>query len=121
MTSFMVFASDVTIKVGGNVWTIGLDLIIYLVVAAVLGLIAEYIVGWRVPFGIIGAIVAALVGMWLLTKVIVIGGIGDYYIQNIPVFRALIGAILFVGLWHLITYGFYRRRYHTRHHTPITE
>ena len=56
-----VIGDGVTIKVGSNVWTIGLGFIIYLIVAAIVGLIAEAIVGWRVPFGFVGAIIAAII------------------------------------------------------------
>ena len=37
----------------------------------------EYIVGWKLPLGIIGAIILGIVGAWLMTDVIQIGGIGD--------------------------------------------
>ena len=105
-----VIGDGVTIKVGSNVWTIGLGFIIYLIIAAIVGLIAEAIVGWRVPFGFIGAIIAAIIGIWLMTQVIIITGIGDIYIYGVPIIRALIGAIIFVALWHLITYGLWRGR-----------
>ena len=81
--------------------------------AAVVGIIAEAIVGWHVPLGIIGAIIFALVGIWLMTQVIVISGIGDLYLFGVPIFRALIGSIILVALWHALTYGFARRRYRT--------
>ena len=105
-----VIGDGVTIKVGSNVWTIGLGFIIYLIIAAIVGLIAEAILGWRVPFGFIGAIIAAIIGIWLMTQVIIITGIGDIYIYGVPIIRALIGAIIFVALWHLITYGLSRGR-----------
>src|SRR6266700_8321359 len=105
-----VIGDGVTIKVGSNVWTIGLGFIIYLIVAAIVGLIAEAIVGWRVPFGFVGAIIAAIIGIWLMTQVIIITGVGDIYIQGVPLIRALIGAIIFVALWHMITHGLSRRR-----------
>ena len=105
-----VIADGITIKIGSNVWTIGLGFIIYLIIALVVGLIAEAIVGWRVPFGFVGAIIAAIIGIWLLTQVIQITGIGDIYIQGVPIIRALIGAIILVALWHLITYGLSRGR-----------
>jgi uncharacterized membrane protein YeaQ/YmgE (transglycosylase-associated protein family) len=111
LASLFVLADGVTIKFGDNVWTFGLNLILYLVIAAVVGLIAEYIVGWRLPLGIIGAIIAALIGIWLMTQVIVITGIGDWVLFGVPIFRALIGAILFTALWHLLTFGLTRRRY----------
>ncbi len=61
-----ILADGVTIKLGDNVWTFGLNFIIYLIVAAVVGLVAEALVGRRLPFGFVGAIIAALVGAWLL-------------------------------------------------------
>ncbi len=109
-----VLADGVTIKIGDNVWSFGLNFIVYLIVAAIVGLIAEAIVGWRVPFGFIGAIIAALVGIWLMTQVIIITGIGDIILFNVPIIRALIGAIIFVAVWHLITYGIYRGRRYRR-------
>src|SRR5207302_6214385 len=102
--STIIIAATITITTG---------LIIYLVVAAIVGLVAEFIVGWRLPFGFIGAIIAALVGIWLMTQVIQITGIGDIYIPTtppVPLIRALIGGIILVALWHLITYPLYRRR-----------
>ncbi len=108
-----ILADGVTIKVGSYVLSFGLDFILYLVIAGVVGLIAEYIVGWRVPLGIIGAIIAALVGMWLITQLIPITIVGDYVLYGVPLIRAFIGAILFVALWHLLTFGLTRRRYRT--------
>lgn len=105
-----VLADGITIKIGNYVWSFGLNVIIYLLVAAIIGIVAESIVGWRLPFGIIGAIIAALAGAWLLTQVIVLNGIGDVYVYGVPIFRALIGAIILVALWHLITFRAWRRR-----------
>ncbi len=113
LASLLVLADGVTIKIGSNVWSFGLNFILYLIIAAVVGLIAEYIVGWRLPLGIIGAIIAALVGIWLMTQVIVITGIGDIFLFGVPIIRALIGAIILVAIWHLLTYGLTRRRYRT--------
>jgi uncharacterized membrane protein YeaQ/YmgE (transglycosylase-associated protein family) len=106
----LALADGVTIQIGSNVWSFGLNFILYLIIAAIVGLIAEYIVGWRVPLGIIGAIIAALIGIWLMTQVIVITGIGDINLFGVPLIRALIGAIVFVAVWHLITFGLVARR-----------
>jgi uncharacterized membrane protein YeaQ/YmgE (transglycosylase-associated protein family) len=108
-----ILADGITIKIGNNIWTFGFNIIIYVIIAAIVGLIAEAIVGWRLPFGIIGAIIAALVGIWLMTQVIIISGIGDIYLGTnpaVPIVRALIGAIILVAIWHLITYPLYHRR-----------
>src|SRR5215471_15536690 len=79
-----ILADGVTIKIGNDIWTFGLNIIIYVVIAAIVGLVAEAIVGWRLPFGIIGAIIAALVGVWLLTNFIVLTGVGDLYVYGVP-------------------------------------
>jgi uncharacterized membrane protein YeaQ/YmgE (transglycosylase-associated protein family) len=113
LTLQFILADGVTIKLGDNVWTFGLNIIIYLIVAAVVGLVAEALVGRRLPFGFVGAIIAALVGAWLLTKVIVISGIGDIYLgtnPTVPIFRALVGAIILVAIWQLLTAGLGRGR-----------
>src|SRR5258706_14479646 len=106
----LILADGVTIKLGDQVWTFSLNLLIYLIVAAVVGLVAEAIVGRRLPFGFVGAIIAALVGAWLLTKVIVISGIGDINVYGVPIFRALVGAIILVAIWQLLTAGLGRSR-----------
>ncbi|HYT45609.1 MAG TPA: hypothetical protein VEP90_25010 [Methylomirabilota bacterium] len=109
----MIFADTITIKIGNTVLYLGTNLIVYVAVAAIVGLVAEFLVGWRLPFGIIGATIAALIGIWIMTQVIVISGIPDYAINTTPpiyLVRAIIGAALFVFIWHLITFPFYRRR-----------
>jgi len=111
-----ILADGVTIKLGDNVWTFGLNFIIYLIVAAVVGFVAEALVGRRLPFGFVGAIIAALVGAWLLTQVIVITGIGDIYIPTtppVPLIRALVGAIILVAIWQLLSRGLSRGRSRT--------
>jgi uncharacterized membrane protein YeaQ/YmgE (transglycosylase-associated protein family) len=110
----LILADGVTIKLGDNVWTFGLNFIIYLIVAAVVGFVAEALVGRRLPFGFVGAIVAALVGIWLLTKVIIINGIGDINVYGVPIFRALVGAIILVAIWQLLALVLGRGRSRSR-------
>ena len=106
----LVLAAGITVHIGDHVWSFGLNFIVYLIVAAIVGLVAESIVGWRLPFGFVGAIIVALVGIWLMTQVIVINGIGDINVEGVPLLRALIGAIILVAIWHALTYPSWRRR-----------
>jgi uncharacterized membrane protein YeaQ/YmgE (transglycosylase-associated protein family) len=106
----LILADGITIHLGNNSWTIGLNFIIYLLVAAIVGFLAESIVGWRLPFGIVGAIIVALIGIWLMTQVIVITGLGDINIAGVPIIRALIGGIILVAIWHALTYRAWRGR-----------
>ncbi|GAC1390292.1 MAG: hypothetical protein NVSMB38_07530 [Ktedonobacteraceae bacterium] len=110
LASLLVLADGITVKIGSNVFTIGVDLILYLIIAAIVGYLAERIVRSSVPFGIIGSIIVALIGIWLMTRVLVIGGIGDIYLLGVPLVRALIGAILLVLIWRAITYRRVTRR-----------
>jgi uncharacterized membrane protein YeaQ/YmgE (transglycosylase-associated protein family) len=105
----LILADGISIQFGNNLWTFGLDFLIYLVVAAVVGFVAEALVGRRLPLGFVGAIIAALVGVWLLTKVIIINGIGDFDVYGVPIFRALVGAMILVALWQLLSLGLFRR------------
>ncbi len=115
-----LLARAITVTIGGSSFTFGANVIVYLIVAAIVGLLAETLVGWRLPFGFIGAIIAALIGIWLMTNLINITGIGDIYIPTtppVPLIRALIGAAILVAIWHLLTYPAYRgrRRYYRRY------
>ncbi len=110
----LALADGISISIGNNVWSFDLSFLLYLLIAGIVGIVAEYIVGWRVPLGIIGAIVAGVVGVWLMTRVIHIDNLPDLVLFNVPLIRALIGGIIFVGLWHLLTLGFSRRRHSRR-------
>jgi uncharacterized membrane protein YeaQ/YmgE (transglycosylase-associated protein family) len=90
--------------------------IVYLIVAAIVGIIAESLVGWRLPLGLIGAMIAAILGIWLLTNVIQVTIPNDPVIQGVPVLKALLGAVILVALWHLLTFRAWRprRRYDRR-------
>jgi uncharacterized membrane protein YeaQ/YmgE (transglycosylase-associated protein family) len=96
----------------GQAFTITTGEVIYWGIAALIGLIAESIVGWRLPFGIVGAIAASLLGVWLLTAVIPVTIGGDVTIagQPIPLIKAALGAIIVVAIWHMLTYPFWRER-----------
>ncbi|HCI82920.1 MAG TPA: hypothetical protein DHW02_24880 [Ktedonobacter sp.] len=103
-----------TIIMTGNLFgwhfTVTLSELIYLIIAAVVGLVAEFLVGWRLPLGIVGAVIVALLGIWLMTHVIPLTIPGDPNIYGVPLLKALIGAIVLVAIWHLLTYRAWRPR-----------
>ena len=112
-----ILADGITLRIGDQVWVFGPNIILYVLVAAVVGAIAEAIVGSHIPFGIIGAIIVGVIGIWLMTQVIEISGIwingqSDIYVWDVPIIRALVGATIFVALWHLVTSGFRRIRHY---------
>jgi len=60
-------STSILADVSPFIWVTMLDvrheLLVYLIVAAIVGFVAESLVGWRLPFGFVGAIIAALVGI----------------------------------------------------------
>lgn len=46
-----VLADGISIRIGENVWSFSTNFIVYLIIAALVGFAAEFIVGWRLPFG----------------------------------------------------------------------
>ena len=92
-----------------------ISLLIYLLIAAVVGLLAEFLVGWRLRFGVLGAIIVGLIGIWLgvwlTTNVIRITNLPTWQeVRGVPIIPALIGSIILVAIWHLVTYPFWRGR-----------
>ena len=76
-----------------------LGLIVTLLVAALVGWLADKIVPGRVRYGWIGSIVAGLLGSWLGT--ILLGNVGPS-VGGIAVFPALVGAVILVFVVDLI-------------------
>ena len=84
----------ITINLGNAHLALYLSQLMYLLVAALVGFIAEFIVGWRLPFGIVGAIIAGLIGIWIVSNLVILIIPGDPVLFGVPLFKALIGAIL---------------------------
>jgi uncharacterized membrane protein YeaQ/YmgE (transglycosylase-associated protein family) len=110
MFTLMAEVPLVTINVGTFHLALYQSQIMYLLVAAIIGFVAEFIVGWRLPFGVIGAIIAALVGIWIVNNLVILVIPGDPVLFGMPLFKALIGAIVFTALWYLLTYRLWHRR-----------
>ena len=99
-----------TINLGNMHLVLYLSQVMYFGVAVVISIVTEFIAGWRSPLSIIGAIVAALLGMWIVTSGVSLIIPGDLVLFGVPLFKALIGGILFAALWYLLTSRIWRRR-----------
>ncbi|HMA37822.1 MAG TPA: GlsB/YeaQ/YmgE family stress response membrane protein [Chloroflexia bacterium] len=80
------------------------QLIIYLVIAAIVGLLAERLVGAG-PWGLIGNIVVGLLGIWVMLNVIKFQLSGDPVIGGVPIITSILGAILVDVVLSLIMRG----------------
>jgi uncharacterized membrane protein YeaQ/YmgE (transglycosylase-associated protein family) len=107
MVALPIPLADVVVFNGhalGFHFNITLTQLIDLGIAVLVGLLAEFATGWRLRFGLIGAIIAALIGIWLLTDIIIINLPWELYSYGVPIFKTLLGAILAVIIWHWLTY-----------------
>ncbi|MEX2425906.1 MAG: GlsB/YeaQ/YmgE family stress response membrane protein [Thermomicrobiaceae bacterium] len=70
-------------------------LLVTLVVAGIVGFIADRIVPGNLPYGLLGAVVAGLVGSWIGTLIL-----GDWWptIAGVSLIPSLLGAILLAFL-----------------------
>jgi uncharacterized membrane protein YeaQ/YmgE (transglycosylase-associated protein family) len=78
-------------------------LIVLLIVGALAGLIGERLVGRGMPGGLIGAIVAGLVGAWLMVDILRLVIAPELSLAGIPVLSAIIGAAIVVLLLSLVS------------------
>ncbi len=84
-----------------------LGMLVMLIVAGIVGWLADLIVPGELPYGWLGAIVAGLVGAWLGTALI--GPVGPD-LAGIPLLPALLGAIIVAFLVDLVAKAMTRRR-----------
>lgn len=85
-----------------------IDQIISWALALIIGILARLLFGRRVPFGIVGTFLVALVGVWIATDIILINLPKDFYLYEIPLLKATLSGILCELLWYLIAYRSYR-------------
>lgn len=101
MPWFVIVLAVIGLLVFAGVWLTFnfLGALVTLVVAALVGALADAIVPGRMPFGWVGAIVAGLVGSWLGSMIL--GTMGPV-IAGIPILPALIGAMVLAVLVELV-------------------
>jgi uncharacterized membrane protein YeaQ/YmgE (transglycosylase-associated protein family) len=80
------------------------QLIIWLIIAALIGLIGEFIAGRRAPAGIIGAIMIGLLSIFLIVGFFHFHIIGEPIVQGVPVISTIIAAVILVAIWSSLAY-----------------
>ena len=94
------------------------DLIIWLIIAAVVGFLGEVIARRRTPFGIVGAIIVGFIAIFLVVGVLRWHIVGEPYLNGVPLITSIIAAAILVALWSAFAYrhayGYYSRYYYRR-------
>jgi uncharacterized membrane protein YeaQ/YmgE (transglycosylase-associated protein family) len=81
------------------------ELLVLLLIGLLVGLFAEAIVGARVPLGFVGAVILGMLGAWIAGHVLHFSISPEYTINNVPLFRSLIGAVILALIWVLAMRG----------------
>ena len=91
------------------------DLIVWLIIAALVGFVGELVARRRTPFGIVGAIMVGFIAIFLVVGVLRWHIIGEPYLNGVPVITSILAAAVVVLLWSAFAYrhayGYYSRNY----------
>ena len=93
-------------------------LIIWLIIAALVGFAGELIARRRAPDGIIGAIVLGFIAIFLVVGVFHFSIAGEPRIDNVPLISSILAGIILVVIWSGFAYHrvnrYYRRGTYVR-------
>jgi len=81
-----------------------IQLIIWIIIAAIIGLLGELIAGRRAPAGILGSIMLGLFSIFLIVGFFHFHIIGEPSVEGVPLISTIIAAALLVILWSSIAY-----------------
>ena len=80
------------------------QLIIWLVIAALIGFISEFIAGRRAPAGIIGAVMIGLLSIFLIVGFFHFHIVGEPTLEGVPLVSTIIAAVILVAIWSSLAY-----------------
>jgi uncharacterized membrane protein YeaQ/YmgE (transglycosylase-associated protein family) len=79
------------------------ELIVWIIIAAVVGFLGEFIAGRRAPAGILGAIMVGLFAIFLIVGFFHFHIVGEPILEGVPVISTIIAAIMLVVVWSSIS------------------
>jgi uncharacterized membrane protein YeaQ/YmgE (transglycosylase-associated protein family) len=90
------------------------NLIIWLIIAAIVGIIGELLARRRTPFGIVGAIILGFIAIFLVVGVLHWHIVGEPYLNGVPLITSILAAAVIIAIWSAFAYrhahGYYYRR-----------
>jgi uncharacterized membrane protein YeaQ/YmgE (transglycosylase-associated protein family) len=94
-----------------------LQLVVWLIIAAIVGVIGEALVHRRTPGGIVGAILLGWLAIFLVVGVFHFSIGGEPFWEGVPLISSILAAAIIVLLWSFIAYrrvAPYYARYRSR-------
>lgn len=80
------------------------QLVIWIIIAALIGIIGEFIAGRRAPAGIVGAIMIGLLSIFLIVGFFHFHIVGEPTIEGVPLISTIIAAVILVAIWSSVAY-----------------
>jgi len=81
------------------------QLIVWIIIAAIVGVLGEFIAGRRAPAGILGAIMIGLFAIFLIVGFFHFHITGEPMLEGVPVISTILAAIILVVAWSSLTYS----------------
>jgi uncharacterized membrane protein YeaQ/YmgE (transglycosylase-associated protein family) len=73
--------------------------LVWLIIAALVGVVGELVARRRIPFGIVGAIIVGFIAIFLVDGVLRWHMLGEPYLNGVPVITSILAAAVLVLLW----------------------
>lgn len=87
------------------------QLLIWLLIALVVGFIGELIAGRRAPDGIIGAVIVGFLAIFIVVGLLHFHIPGEPFFDSVPIISTIIVAAILVFIWSRFAYHHVNRRY----------
>lgn len=79
------------------------QLLVWIIIAAIIGFLGELIAGRRAPAGILGSIMIGLFAIFLIVGYFKFHIVGEPTIEGVPLVSTIIAAIMLVIVWSSIS------------------
>ena len=79
-------------------------MLVWLIIAALVGVVGELVARRRTPFGIVGAIIVGCIAIFLVDGVLHWHMLGEPYLNGVPVITSILAAAVLVLLWSAFAY-----------------
>jgi uncharacterized membrane protein YeaQ/YmgE (transglycosylase-associated protein family) len=79
------------------------ELLVWIIIAAIIGFLGELIAGRRAPAGILGSIMIGLFAIFLIVGYFHFHIVGEPVIEGVPLVSSIIAAIMLVVVWSSVS------------------
>ena len=80
------------------------QLLIWIIIAAVVGFVGELIARRRAPDGIIGAVILGLLAIFIVVGLFHFHIVGEPFLDGVPIISSIIAAAILVAIWSAFAY-----------------